>query len=137
MAVARKLSVLLHRLWITGEVYEPLYYARTAGADPEKTARACSACPACVVAGCDGGAVVGKPPHCGSRSMPALPSGRLRGERLRSRPGEPSATPCPGWASLVGPFVHLPPASTALTSTMGVPPRASRSRTSTLRRVPY
>ncbi len=34
MAVARKLSVLLHRLWITGEVYEPLYNARTVGADP-------------------------------------------------------------------------------------------------------
>jgi hypothetical protein len=28
VAVARKLSVLLHRLWITGEVYEPLYDAR-------------------------------------------------------------------------------------------------------------
>lgn len=25
VAVARKLSVLLHRLWITGEVYDPLY----------------------------------------------------------------------------------------------------------------
>ncbi len=25
VAVARKLSVLLHRLWITGELYEPLY----------------------------------------------------------------------------------------------------------------
>jgi transposase len=25
VAVARKLSVLLHRLWITAEVYEPLY----------------------------------------------------------------------------------------------------------------
>jgi hypothetical protein len=24
IAVARKLAVLLHRLWITGEVYEPL-----------------------------------------------------------------------------------------------------------------
>ena len=30
VAVARKLSVLLHRLWITGEVYEPLYNARRA-----------------------------------------------------------------------------------------------------------
>jgi transposase len=28
VAVARKLSVLLHRLWITGEAYEPLYNAR-------------------------------------------------------------------------------------------------------------
>jgi hypothetical protein len=27
VAVARKLSGLLHRLWITGEVYEPLYNA--------------------------------------------------------------------------------------------------------------
>jgi hypothetical protein len=25
IAVARKLAVLLHRLWSTGEVYEPLY----------------------------------------------------------------------------------------------------------------
>jgi transposase len=25
VAVARKLAVLLHRLWVTGEVYEPLY----------------------------------------------------------------------------------------------------------------
>ena len=30
VAVARKLSVVLHRLWITGEVYEPLYNARRA-----------------------------------------------------------------------------------------------------------
>jgi transposase len=32
VAVARKLSVLLHRLWITGEVYEPLRNARLSGA---------------------------------------------------------------------------------------------------------
>jgi transposase len=25
VAVARKLAVLLHRLWVTGEIYEPLY----------------------------------------------------------------------------------------------------------------
>jgi transposase len=25
VAVARKLSVLLHRLWVAGEVYDPLY----------------------------------------------------------------------------------------------------------------
>jgi hypothetical protein len=25
IAVARKLAVLLHRLWVTGEAYEPLY----------------------------------------------------------------------------------------------------------------
>lgn len=31
VAVARKLSVLLHRLWITGEVYEPLHNARLSG----------------------------------------------------------------------------------------------------------
>ncbi len=30
VAVARKLSVLLHRLWVTGEVYEPLYNAQLA-----------------------------------------------------------------------------------------------------------
>jgi transposase len=28
VAVARKLSMLLHHLWISGEVYEPLYNAR-------------------------------------------------------------------------------------------------------------
>ncbi len=27
VAVARKLAVLLHRLWLTGEVYEPLHHA--------------------------------------------------------------------------------------------------------------
>ncbi len=32
VAVARKLSVVLHRLWVTGEVYEPLYNARKAQA---------------------------------------------------------------------------------------------------------
>jgi transposase len=31
VAVARKLSVLLHRLWVSGEVYEPLYNARRRG----------------------------------------------------------------------------------------------------------
>jgi transposase len=31
VAVARKLAVLLHRLWVTGEVYEPLGYAASAG----------------------------------------------------------------------------------------------------------
>ncbi|MDP8951469.1 MAG: hypothetical protein M3N18_04375 [Actinomycetota bacterium] len=30
VAVARKLSVVLHRLWVTGEVYEPLHNARGA-----------------------------------------------------------------------------------------------------------
>jgi transposase len=28
VAVARKLSVLLHRLWVSGEVYDPLYNTR-------------------------------------------------------------------------------------------------------------
>ncbi len=28
VAVARKLSVLLHHLWVTGEVYEPLHNAQ-------------------------------------------------------------------------------------------------------------
>jgi transposase len=32
VAVARKLAVLLHRLWITGEVYEPLRQAHAAAA---------------------------------------------------------------------------------------------------------
>jgi transposase len=27
VAVARKLSVLLHRLWVSGEVYDPLHNA--------------------------------------------------------------------------------------------------------------
>jgi hypothetical protein len=27
VAVARKLAVLLHRLWVTGEVYEPFYHS--------------------------------------------------------------------------------------------------------------
>lgn len=31
VAVARKLSVLLHHLWVTGEVYEPLYNAQRSG----------------------------------------------------------------------------------------------------------
>jgi transposase len=38
VAVARKLSVLLHRLWITGEVYEPLHNARLSGALGEEIA---------------------------------------------------------------------------------------------------
>ena len=29
VAVARKLAVLLHHLWVTGDVYEPLHQART------------------------------------------------------------------------------------------------------------
>jgi transposase len=33
VAVARKLSVLLHRLWVTGEIYEPLYNARHSGGE--------------------------------------------------------------------------------------------------------
>ena len=35
VAVARKLSVLLHRLWITGEVYEPLYNAKRLAAEEQ------------------------------------------------------------------------------------------------------
>jgi transposase len=31
VAVARKLSVLLHRLWVSGEIYEPLYNAHRRG----------------------------------------------------------------------------------------------------------
>jgi transposase len=32
VAVARKLSVLLHSLWISGEIYEPLRNTRRSGA---------------------------------------------------------------------------------------------------------
>jgi transposase len=35
VAVARKLAVLLHRLWVTGEVYEPLRNSRVAQASPQ------------------------------------------------------------------------------------------------------
>lgn len=38
VAVARKLSVLLHRLWITGEAYEPLHNARLRGTLGEEVA---------------------------------------------------------------------------------------------------
>ena len=37
VAVARKLSVLLHRLWVTGEVYEPLRNTHRSG-DQEEAA---------------------------------------------------------------------------------------------------
>jgi hypothetical protein len=33
VAVARKLAVLMHRLWVTGEVYEPLGYRSTGTQD--------------------------------------------------------------------------------------------------------
>jgi transposase len=38
VAVARKLSVLLHHLWISVEVYEPLHNARWSGAQGEEVA---------------------------------------------------------------------------------------------------
>src|ERR687890_1336654 len=38
VAVARKLSVLLHRLWVTGEAYEPLRNARCLGVQGEEVA---------------------------------------------------------------------------------------------------
>jgi transposase len=38
VAVARKLSVLLHRLWVTGEAYEPLRNARLSGTLGEEVA---------------------------------------------------------------------------------------------------
>ena len=38
VAVARKLSVLLHRLWVSGEVYEPLHNARSLGVQGEEVA---------------------------------------------------------------------------------------------------
>lgn len=36
VAVARKLAVLLHRLWITGEEYDPFYTARQKGEAPQQ-----------------------------------------------------------------------------------------------------
>ena len=38
VAVARKLAVLLHHLWVTGEVYEPLHKARCSGTLGEEVA---------------------------------------------------------------------------------------------------
>lgn len=38
VAVARKLSVLLHRLWVSAEVYEPLHNARYLGVQGEEVA---------------------------------------------------------------------------------------------------
>lgn len=38
VAVARKLCVLLHRLWVSGEVYEPLHNARGLGVQGEEVA---------------------------------------------------------------------------------------------------
>jgi transposase len=38
VAVARKLAVLLHHLWVAGEVYEPLHNARLSGAVGEEVA---------------------------------------------------------------------------------------------------
>jgi transposase len=38
VAVARKLSVMLHRLWVSGEVYEPLHNARRLGVQGEEVA---------------------------------------------------------------------------------------------------
>jgi len=40
VAVARKLAVLLHRLWATGEVYEPLRNAASSDRDPSTEVRA-------------------------------------------------------------------------------------------------
>src|ERR1041384_3243464 len=41
VAVARKLSILLHRLWVTGEVYEPLRNSQSG--PPVKTTRKAAA----------------------------------------------------------------------------------------------
>jgi transposase len=38
VAVARKLAILLHRLWVTGEVYEPLRNSQTLAAAKWKVA---------------------------------------------------------------------------------------------------
>ncbi len=40
VAVARKLAILLHRLWVTGEVYEPLRNSQAAASPPKKTRKA-------------------------------------------------------------------------------------------------
>lgn len=40
VAMARKLGVLLHRLWVTGEVYDPLYNRKAAEAAKSKAAKA-------------------------------------------------------------------------------------------------
>jgi transposase len=40
VAVARKLAVLLHRLWVTGEVYDPLYSSKAAEAAKRKSKKA-------------------------------------------------------------------------------------------------
>jgi transposase len=39
VGMARKLAVLLHRLWVTGEVYDPLYNRKMAEAKLSKTAK--------------------------------------------------------------------------------------------------
>jgi transposase len=39
VAVARKLAVLLHRLWVTGEVYDPLYNRKAIEATKAKAKR--------------------------------------------------------------------------------------------------
>lgn len=38
VAVARKLAILLHRLWVTGEVYEPLRNSQAQSAAKQKVA---------------------------------------------------------------------------------------------------
>jgi hypothetical protein len=43
VAVARKLAVLLHRLWVTGEVYEPLRMAHRRAAARTHTPAAVAA----------------------------------------------------------------------------------------------
>jgi len=38
VAIARKLAVLLHHLWVTGEVYDPQYNRQAAAAAKGKAA---------------------------------------------------------------------------------------------------
>jgi hypothetical protein len=38
VAVARKLAVLMHRLWVTGEIYEPVGYLQKRLEDPAAAA---------------------------------------------------------------------------------------------------
>ena len=40
VAIARKLAVLLHRLWVTGEVYDPHYNRKAAEAAKRRRAGA-------------------------------------------------------------------------------------------------
>ena len=42
VAVARKLAILLHRLWVTGEVYEPLRNSQAASVSQKRQRKGCA-----------------------------------------------------------------------------------------------